>query len=83
MQSEITAGLRQVTVRTVDFAKVKLERCAKILLQIQELLTEQMYFVGIHQDSNRSVLSLPLIRLVGVVKVRLAQINTDIGVIKN
>jgi hypothetical protein len=28
-------------------------------------------------------MSLPLTRLLGVVKVRLAQINTDIGVIKN
>ena len=29
------------------------------------------------------MLSLPLSRLLGVVKIRLAQINTDIGVIKN
>ena len=28
-------------------------------------------------------MSLPLTRLLGVVKIRLAQINTDIGVIKN
>jgi len=67
----------------VNFAKVKLERCAKILLKIQELLTDQMYYIGIHQDSNQSTLSLPLTRLLGIVKIRLAQINTDIGVIKN
>jgi fructose-1,6-bisphosphatase len=42
-----------------------------------------MYYIGIHQDSNQSSLSLPLTRLLGVVKIRLAQINTDIGVIKN
>ena len=42
-----------------------------------------MYYIGIHQDSNQSTLSLPLTRLLGVVKVRLAQINTDIGVIKH
>lgn len=42
-----------------------------------------MYYIGIHQDSNQSTLSLPLTRLLGVVKIRLAQINTDIGVIKN
>ena len=42
-----------------------------------------MYYIGIHQDSSKSTISLPLTRLLGVVKVRLAQINTDIGVIKN
>ena len=42
-----------------------------------------MYYIGIHQDSNSSSISLPLTRLLGVVKIRLAQINTDIGVIKN
>jgi hypothetical protein len=75
--------MRQVSLRSVEFAKLKLERCAKILLEVQELLTDQMYYIGIHQDSNRTVLSLPLTRLLGVVKIRLAQINTDIGVIKN
>ena len=75
--------MRQVNLRSVEFAKFKLERCAKILLEVQELLTDQMYYIGIHQDSNQSTLSLPLTRLLGVVKIRLAQINTDIGVIKN
>lgn len=72
-----------MNLRSVEFAKFKLERCAKILLKVQELLTDQMYYIGIHQDSNQSTLSLPLTRLLGVVKIRLAQINTDIGVIKN
>jgi len=75
--------MKQVNLRSVEFAKYKLERCAKILLKVQELLTDQMYYIGIHQDSNQSTMSLPLTRLLGVVKVRLAQINTDIGVIKN
>jgi hypothetical protein len=75
--------MTQVNLRSVEFAKYKLERCAKILLKVQELLTDQMYYIGIHQDSNQSTLSLPLTRLLGVVKIRLAQINTDIGVIKN
>lgn len=75
--------MRQVNLQSVEFAKFKLERCAKILLTVQEHLTDQMYYIGIHQDSNQSTLSLPLSRLLGVVKIRLAQINTDIGVIKN
>jgi tetratricopeptide (TPR) repeat protein len=83
LQSQITSNMKQVNLRSVEFAKYKLERCAKILLKVQELLTDQMYYIGIHQDSNQSTLSLPLTRLLGVVKVRLAQINTDIGVIKN
>jgi len=72
-----------VNLRSVEFAQFKLERCAKILLEVQELLTDQLYYIGVHQDSNQSTLSLPLTRLLGVVKIRLAQINTDIGVIKN
>ena len=83
LQSQITSNMKQVNLKSVEFAKYKLERCAKILLKVQELLTDQMYYIGIHQDSNQSSLSLPLGRLLGVVKVRLAQINTDIGVIKN
>jgi hypothetical protein len=75
--------MRQVNLQSVEFAKFKLEKCAKILLKVQELLTDQMYYIGIHQDSSKSTISLPLTRLLGVVKVRLAQINTDIGVIKN
>jgi len=46
-------------------------------------LTNQVYFVGLHQDSNQSRISLPLIRLLGIVKLRIAQVNTTIGVIKN
>lgn len=43
-----------------------------------------MYFIGVHQDSAvQSAISLPLIRLIGVVKLRIAQINTTIGVIRN
>lgn len=83
LQAQITSNMRQVTLQSVEFAKFKLERCAKILLKVQELLTDQMYYIGIHQDSSKSTISLPLTRLLGVVKVRLAQINTDIGVIKN
>ena len=75
--------MKKVNLKSVEFAKYKLERCAKILLKIQEILTDQMSYIGIHQDSNQSTLSLPLTRLLGVVKIRLAQINTDIGVIKN
>ena len=32
--------MRQINLKTVEFAKVILERCAKILLQIQEQLAE-------------------------------------------
>ena len=31
-----------------------------------------MYYIGIHQDSNLGIISLPLMRLLGSVKVRLA-----------
>jgi len=72
LQSQITSNMKQVNLRSVEFAKFKLERCAKILLKVQELLTDQMYYIGVHQDSNQATLSLPLSRLLGVVKIRLA-----------
>lgn len=40
--------MKQVNLKSVEFAKYKLERCAKILLKVQELLTDQMYYIGIH-----------------------------------
>jgi len=70
-------------LRAIEFVKQKLERNAKILLKVQDLLTNQVYFIGLHQDSNQGKLSLPLVRLLGIVKLRLAQINTQIGVVKN
>jgi hypothetical protein len=43
-----------------------------------------VYFIGVHQDSAvQSHISLPLLRLFGVAKLRLAQVNTAIGVVKN
>lgn len=75
--------MKHVNLQSVEFAKYKLEKCAKILLKVQEILTDQMYYIGIHQDSNKSTISLPLTRLLGVVKIRLAQIYTDIGVLRN
>lgn len=49
---------------------------------MQELLTNQVYFIGVHQDSYQSKLSLPLIRLLGIVKLKIAQVNTTIGLLK-
>ena len=47
------------------------------------MITSQVYYIGLHQDSYQSKLSLPLVRLLGIVKMRIAQVNTTIGVIKN
>lgn len=84
MQSQIGQNLKNLTSKAIEYAKLMLERCAKILLKVQEQLTDQMYYIGIHQDSSLTTsISLPLSRMLGVVKIRLAQINTEIGVIKN
>lgn len=48
LQSQITSNMRQVNLRSVEFAQFKLERCAKILLEVQELLTDQLYYIGVH-----------------------------------
>jgi hypothetical protein len=53
-----------------------------VLLKVQELITNQVYFIGVHQDSYQTRLSLPLIRLLGIVKLRIAQVNTTIGLLK-
>lgn len=50
---------------------------------MQELVTSQVYYIGVHQDSYQSKLSLPLVRLLGIIKVKIAQVNTTIGVVKN
>ena len=47
------------------------------------MLSNQAYFIGIHQDSNQSKVSLPLIRFLGIIKLKIAQLNTSIGVVKN
>jgi hypothetical protein len=62
----------QADMKHVDLVKGKLERNASILLKVQELLTNQVYFIGLHQDSYQSKISLPLIRMLGIVKLRIA-----------
>ena len=43
-----------------------------------------MFYIGVHQESIRQLnISLPILRLLGVTKLRIAQVNTTIGVIKN
>ena len=76
----------QTTVTDMDSAqalKVKLQQCATFLLKAQEYLTNQVFYIGVHQESIRQMdMSLPLLRLLGVTKLRIAQVNTTIGVIK-
>jgi len=61
-----------------------LEQSAIFLLKIQDLLTSQVYFIGVHQDSaTQAQLTLPLLRLLGIVKLRIAQVNTTIGIVKS
>jgi hypothetical protein len=85
LQGQVGDDLKNLSSESIEFARLKLEKSAKILLKIQEQLTDQMYYIGIHQDSavQASQISLPIQRMLGVVKLRLAQINTEIGVIKN
>mmetsp|Transcript_23218 Transcript_23218/g.22772 ORF Transcript_23218/g.22772 Transcript_23218/m.22772 type:complete len:129 (+) Transcript_23218:790-1176(+) len=67
----------------VEFAKQKLEKNAKILLRVQELVMNQLYYIGVNSDSIQQKISLPLLRQFGIVKLRIAQVNTHIGVLKN
>lgn len=47
------------------------------------MLTSQVYFIGVHQDSAMQAnLTLPLLRLLGVTKLRIAQVNTTIGIVR-
>jgi hypothetical protein len=73
----------EADLKQIELIKAKLERNARILLRVQELLTNQVYYIGVHQDSNQQKISLPLVRLLGITKMRIAQVNTSIGVVKN
>ena len=54
------------------------------MLKSQEYLTNQVFYIGVHQESIRQLnISLPILRLLGVTKLRIAQVNTTVGVIKN
>jgi hypothetical protein len=65
--------------------ELRLERSTHILLKAQEQLTAQAYYIGVQSDATSSGtgdFSLPLVRLLGIVKLRLAQANVMIGVLK-
>jgi hypothetical protein len=32
--------MKQINLKSVEFAKIKLDKCAKILLKLQEILTD-------------------------------------------
>lgn len=82
LSEDIGKSAVKADVKHVDLARGKLEKNAQVLLKVQELLTNQVYFIGVHQDSYQSKLSLPLIRLLGIVKLKIAQVNTTIGLLK-
>lgn len=70
-------------LNSINFIQKKLSSAATFLLLAQEYITNQVYFIGIHSDSAAvNKLSLPLLRLLGVTKIRIAQTNTIIGVVK-
>jgi len=75
-RASVTADLK-----SVELVRGKLERTASALLKVQELLTAQAYFIGGAMDQSR--LSLPLVRMLGIVKLRIAQVNSSIGLMKN
>ena len=74
----------QVTdLDSVHALKAKLQQCATLLLKAQEYVTNQVFYIGVHQESIKQLeISLPLLRLLGLIKLRIAQVNTTIGVIK-
>lgn len=72
LSEDIGKASIQADIKQVDLVKGKLERNASILLKVQELITSQVYYIGLHQDSYQSKLSLPLVRLLGIVKMRIA-----------
>ena len=71
-------------IESSQLARLCLTNCATYLIKVQEHLKNQVYYIGVHQDSAiQSQLSLPLLRLFGTTKLRLAQVNTAIGIVKN
>ena len=58
---------------SIDQIKRMMEQSAIFLLKVQELLTAQVYFIGVHQDSaQQAQMTLPMLRLLGITKLRIA-----------
>lgn len=69
---------------SVKHIESRLERGAKLLLKAQEHLTSQVALLPLTPTSvGQKAISHPLKRLLGVVKLRLAQANTEIGVFRS
>jgi hypothetical protein len=67
----------------IDHIEARLERGAKLLLKVQEHLTSQVSLIPTNPTSiDANSLSHPLKRLLGIVKLRLAQANSQIGIFR-
>jgi len=68
---------------SLNYIGYRLERGAKLLLKVQEHLTSQVSLLPTTPNSfDTKSVSHPLKRLLGIVKLRLAQANTFIGVFR-
>ena len=48
LSEDIGKSAVKADVKHVDLARGKLEKNAQVLLKVQELLTNQVYFIGVH-----------------------------------
>jgi hypothetical protein len=67
----------------VEYVEDRLTRGAKLLLKAQEYLNTQVSLLPTSQNIQSVSLSHPLKRLLGIVKLRLAQANSEIGIFKS
>lgn len=68
---------------TLNHIEARLERGAKLLLKAQEHLTSQVALLPTTPNTyGLGAVSHPLKRLLGVVKLRLAQANSQIGIFR-
>lgn len=48
---EVIAGIEMTNIESINLIKRVLEQTATYLLKAQELLTAQVFFIGVHQES--------------------------------
>lgn len=69
---------------SISYIESRLEKGAKLLLKAQDHITTQLSLLPISSNSLLAkVVSHPLKRLLGIIKLRLAQANLEIGVFRS
>ena len=62
--------------------KIRLETGVKCIVKAQKYIQNMLHYIGISKDSSNISISLPIDRLMSSVKLRLAEMGTTLGIMK-